>query len=75
MIIYTPLPMEIVLEETQSAPAPRFKKAFVGGIPVVVEETAPGRGRLVRLLSTDPFDYLNPALTPGREVSFPETPF
>ncbi|MEW6192452.1 MAG: YlzJ-like family protein [Bacillota bacterium] len=68
MLLYTPLPIELVMKGTE--PIARFRETSVGGVPILVEEVSPGRGRLVRLLSTDPFDYLNPALTPGTEVAF-----
>ncbi|MEW6183809.1 MAG: YlzJ-like family protein [Bacillota bacterium] len=70
MILYTPLPMELVLQGLESEPVPKLKETTVGGVPVIVEETGPGRGRLVRLLSTDPYAYLKPDLTPGTEVIF-----
>ncbi|MEW6448259.1 MAG: YlzJ-like family protein [Bacillota bacterium] len=66
MVLYTPLPPELVLEGLE--PKRHFKEAVIGGIPAVVEEVSTGRGRLVRLLSTDPFDYLNPSLSPGKMV-------
>mgnify|MGYP000209305439 CR=1 FL=1 len=69
MILYTPLSPELVLKGLRE-PVPRFRGAVIGGVPVLVEELAPGQGRLVRLLSTNPFDYLNPALMPGVGVAF-----
>jgi hypothetical protein len=68
MVLYTPIPLELVLAGTE--PVRRYREAVIRGVPVLVEETAPGRGRVVRLLSTDPFDYLAPGLAPGTEVNF-----
>lgn len=68
MVLYTPIPLELVLEGTE--PVRRYREAVVCGVAVLVEETVPGRGRVVRLLSTDPFDYLMPGLAPGTEVNF-----
>ncbi|MEW6572489.1 MAG: YlzJ-like family protein [Bacillota bacterium] len=68
MILYTPIPLELVMEGSE--PARRFREGAVGGVPVMIEEVSPGRGRLERVLSTDPFDYLNPALSPGNLVLY-----
>lgn len=70
MILYTPLPMELVLQGMESTPDPKWKETLVDGVPVIVEETSSGRGRVVRLLSTDPYAYLNPNLMPGTEVVY-----
>jgi hypothetical protein len=72
MILHTVMPLELVLEGLEPAPARRTADASVRGVRVVLEETSPGRGRLVRLLSTDPYDYLNPFLIPGTELPFPQ---
>lgn len=39
----------------------------LAGVPVLVERVGSGR-RVLRLLSTDPAHYLDPALTPGRRI-------
>ncbi len=38
------------------------------GRALYVAEDAEGVGTIVELLSTDPADFLNPALTPGRRI-------
>ncbi|MDK2887195.1 MAG: hypothetical protein PWP72_72 [Thermoanaerobacter sp.] len=68
MILYTPMQLELVfdgLEEMQHVPVREVK---VGGVPVLVQDTGPGEGKVVRLLSTDPRDYLRSDLCPGAVV-------
>lgn len=66
MLLYTPIPLELVLEGIE--PERHFREGVVSGVPVLIEEVSPGRGRLERVLSTDPFDYLDPVLRPGMEI-------
>ncbi|WP_353928496.1 YlzJ-like family protein [Desulfofundulus kuznetsovii] len=53
------------LEEMQHAPT---REVSIGGVPVLIQDTGPGEGRVVRLLSTDPLDYLRSDLYPGAVV-------
>jgi hypothetical protein len=69
VILYTPVQLEIVLGE-QGLDMPKPRQVLVDGVPVLVREAGPGRGRIDRLLSTDPQDYLRPGLAPGTQVIF-----
>ncbi|MGO0122860.1 YlzJ-like family protein [Desulfothermobacter acidiphilus] len=64
-MLYTLLPLELVWEEKQ---VPSRRLVSYKGVPVLVELTGPGEGRLVRVLSTDPRVFLIPELAPGRKV-------
>lgn len=68
MILYTPLSLEQVLEGYESF-QPEYRELVVGEAMLVIEETAHGRGRIVRLISPRAEDYLNPAYQPGEIVS------
>lgn len=68
VLLYTVLPLEQVLEGIEVVRP--YREIVVRGVPALAEEIETGRGRLVRLLSTDPFDYLLPELAPGTEVKF-----
>jgi hypothetical protein len=63
MILYTPLPLERVLEGWDRVAAGVEVEA--GGARLLVEPCGPGLARVVRLLSTDPRDYLRPEFSPG----------
>ncbi|ACX52375.1 hypothetical protein Adeg_1265 [Ammonifex degensii KC4] len=65
MLLYTPLPLELVWEEEK---VPVQCLCFLKGVPVLVEVTGPGEGKIVRVLATDPFSFLDAALTPGQKV-------
>lgn len=47
-----------------------FEEITVYGIQMQVELVEPGRARIVRLLSLNPQDYLNPNFAPGQIVEY-----
>lgn len=65
MILYTPVQLELVLEGFDKTKYPEYREVKYKGVPVLVEEAGFGRKRIVKLLSTDPFDYLKPEMAPG----------
>lgn len=65
MILYTPVQLELVLEGFDNTKYPEYREVKYKGVPVLVEEAGFGRKRIVKLLSTDPFDYLKPEMAPG----------
>lgn len=67
MILYTPMQLELVLaglEEMQ----PEYREMRYEGVSVLVEKTEEGKNRIIRILSTNPYDYLKTNLQPGRLV-------
>ena len=82
MILYTVIPYEIVLAglgaETPAAPADSLTVDGIrtpggsGPVRLLLNRDSDGRYRVSRLLSSDPFDFLNPAFAPGRVVDRPE---
>lgn len=65
MIYYTVIPAEELFDEEEER---SMVVASVKGCSVLVEPLGDGRGRIERLLSTDPADYLSGELQPGRVV-------
>ncbi len=68
MILYTTLPLELVLagmDEHQ----PNYHEMEIDGITMIVEMTNMQQGRIVRMISPNPYDYLNPLYAPGEMVS------
>lgn len=65
MILYTPMQLELVLEGFDTTKYPDYEEKNIEGVPVLVEDAGFGRKRIVKLLSTNPFDYLKPELLPG----------
>lgn len=70
MILYTPLQLELVLEGFDKTNYPKYKEVEYSGVPVLVEDAGMGRKRIVKLLSTNPFDYLKPELLPGSIIEY-----
>ncbi|MTI82828.1 MAG: hypothetical protein FH756_02795 [Firmicutes bacterium] len=73
MILYTPMQLELVLEGIEDMKHPMVREVELNGIPAVVEDKGFGQGKLVKLLSTDPNDYMDPNMIPGVSVNFLET--
>ena len=69
MILWTPLPLEQVLEESHQA-SPAIEEVLIEGKRLQVESLDGHRARVVRLLSLDPADYLDPRWQPGQVVSY-----
>lgn len=69
MILYTPIPLEQVLEGHDN-PLDNLQEITIEGKQVLVESVGNGEGRVVRLFSTDPADYLDGRFNPGRRVVF-----
>lgn len=65
MILYTVVPPEEVWEEEVER---RFIEVDVDGVRVLAEPIDGTRGRVERILSTDPGHFLNPSLQPGSTV-------
>lgn len=68
MIIYTPMPLEIVLDGVQQNRC--YKEIQVDGVKLQVEELQNGQYRINQLLSTDPSDFLNPKFQPGNLITY-----
>lgn len=67
MILWTPLPIEAVTEGLAPAPAATMEVRVRGRL-VEVAPVGAGAGRVVRLHSTDPLDYLSTEFQPGAVV-------
>lgn len=70
MILYTPMQLELVVEGLEEMKEPAARLVEIGGVPLIIEDTGPGESRVVRLLSTEPRDYLRPDLYPGAVIKF-----
>ncbi len=70
MILYTPMQLELVVEGLEEMKEPAVRLVEIGGVPLIIEDTGPGKGRVARLLSTNPQDYLRTDLYPGAVIKF-----
>lgn len=67
MILHTVMPLELVTEGLFGEPAPQ-REVTLQGHRLIVEDGPGGLSRIVRLISTDPAEYLDPRWTPGQAV-------
>ncbi|HEY3315442.1 MAG TPA: YlzJ-like family protein [Bacillota bacterium] len=70
MIMWTPMPLEAVLDGFLAG-GPRPREVRVGEAILLVEEAGAGVGRIVRLISGEPYDYLKPEWAPGALIRLP----
>lgn len=69
MILYTSVPIETVMEGFEDK-QPETSEVTVNGILMQIEPVAPYQGKIVRLYSPDPMNYLNPDYAPGTIIEF-----
>lgn len=70
MIIWTVFPEEMVLKNTLEEGVPQYEEIEYGGTKVMVEGISPSQYRIVRILSSNPQDYLRPELQPGAVFTY-----
>lgn len=68
MILYTAMPLELVLEDNECER--KFQQVEIDSVKLLVEATGREEGRIVQIISTNPDDFLNPDIQPGRTVKF-----
>lgn len=73
MIIYSAMPIEQILEGIDTY-RPMYHEVQMDGVTMLVEQTEGMEGKIVRLLSPNPQDYLNPRYAPGTKIMFRPVP-
>ncbi|MNI29311.1 hypothetical protein D3C73_831260 [compost metagenome] len=68
MTVYSVIPDDIVFAGIDDY-SPHYMDIEVGGCTMQIESISPTEAKVVRLLSTNPQDYLNPAYMPGTIIS------
>lgn len=66
--LYTPMPLEAVYGWENKTP--QYQELEMGGAKLLVEPMGMDKCRVVRLISTNPADYLRNEFQPGAEISF-----
>jgi hypothetical protein len=69
MIIYTAMPLEYVFDGMDQQEL-NYSEIELGNVTMIVEQATPYMGKIVRLISPDPQDYLNPSYAPGQVIHF-----
>ena len=57
MLLYTPLPMEVVLEGLEKARD--YHEVQIGDVTMILERISDSESKIVKLISTNPNDFLN----------------
>ncbi|WP_139488921.1 YlzJ-like family protein [Brevibacillus dissolubilis] len=70
MIIYSAMPMELIFANMEQVEKQEIQEIQQGGMTMLVEPTGAYEGRIVRLISPNPQDYLNPSYAPGQKIFF-----
>ena len=70
MIIYSVMPMEAIMRNMDALEY-NYMETEVDGVKMLVEHSASSaEAKIVRLLSPNPQDYLNPRYSPGQTIYF-----
>lgn len=68
MIIHSVVPMEAIFANMEQVEKQEIKEVSYGHATMLIEQTGPFEGRIIRLISPDPQDYLNPRFAPGQTI-------
>lgn len=71
MIIWSIIPPDIMW--TQPETVPTYEEVQWGSMKCVVEKTSPTQCKIIRLVTTDPTDYLRVELQPGSILTYEPT--
>ncbi len=69
MIIYSPVPIETIFDGYDQMKL-NYRELQMGHVTMVIEQISNTEGKIVRVISPDPQDYLNPRYQPGTTLSF-----
>lgn len=69
MILWTVMPLEIVLAKREDENPP-YREIRYRGALLLLEPTGISGGRIVRVISSNPAHYLDPSLQPGNIIQY-----
>lgn len=67
-MIYSVVPVEQIMSSTEDVSPAEIEEMTIDGRVMQVQAINAKQAQIVRLISTDPLDYLNPAYAPGQIV-------
>ena len=68
VILYTPMQLELVFEGLEEMKHPEVREVTMDGVRLLIEDVGGGQGKVQKVLSTRPKDYLKPEFMPGAKV-------
>lgn len=69
MVLWTIVPEEVIFSDYYKAIS-AYEEINYSGTMLITEILSPGQYRIVRIMSTDPQDFLRPELQPGTVLSY-----
>ncbi|MFE5319540.1 YlzJ-like family protein [Paenibacillus sp. NPDC056579] len=72
MIQYTVMPLEVVMEGIENMESNQME-IVVNGISMQVQPLNANQASIVRIISCNPQDFMNPQYSPGRVIEFQPT--
>lgn len=69
MIIYSAMPLELIFQNDGSE-AYEQTEVQLNGLTMLVQPCGVNEARIVRLISPNPYDYMNPNYAPGQKIYF-----
>ncbi len=70
MILWTVFPVELVLNGFEAQTPSTYEEIEYNGVKLLVERISAVECRIVRIISTNPEDYLCPDFQPGITLSY-----
>ncbi|CAG7602372.1 hypothetical protein PAESOLCIP111_00502 [Paenibacillus solanacearum] len=70
MIHYSILPLEAVMDNMEAVEQSQTVEIAINGVTMQVQPMNGHQAMIVRLLSCNPQDFLNPQYAPGRMIEF-----
>ncbi|TBL77787.1 YlzJ-like family protein [Paenibacillus thalictri] len=70
MIYYSTMPLEVVMEGFEQREQPKYFDITLNGIQMQVQAINERQASIVRIISANPQDYLNPNYAPGKLIEF-----
>ncbi|MBP2642225.1 MAG: YlzJ-like protein [Firmicutes bacterium] len=68
MLFWSVVPLEMVLYDAERPPI--YEELMYQGVQVLAEKLSPTQSRIVRILSTEPNDFLREELQPGTVMTY-----
>ncbi|NPV42941.1 MAG: hypothetical protein HPY70_02995 [Firmicutes bacterium] len=68
MIYYAAIPIELVFENIENN-YPNFQEIDCNGVKLIVEPFKFNSWKIVRIISSNPYDYMNPLYQPGNIIN------
>jgi hypothetical protein len=72
MILYSVIPTEVIFEGMENF-NPQYEEIQWNGLTMQIEHVNHNQAKIVKLISTNPQDYLNPNYAPGTVIAFNPT--